>query len=66
MPAKRQPNIDISIEGVGRRAPRTSDIDVPLSSPKASGSIADPKLEDMVNRHHEEIKELHRRARQGR
>lgn len=66
MPAKRQPNIDISIEGMGRRTPRTSDIDIPLSSPQASGSIADPKLEDMVNRHHEEIKELHRRARQGR
>ncbi len=66
MSAKRQPNIDISIEGVGRRTPRTSNIDVPLSSPKASGSLADPKLEDMVNRHHEEIKELHRRARQGR
>lgn len=66
MPEKRQPNIDISLEGVGRHAPRPSNIDVPLSSPRASGSLADPKLEDMVNRHHEEIKELHRRARQGR
>ena len=66
MPAKRQPDIDIPLEGVGRRAPRTSDIDIPLSSSRASGGIADPKLEDMVNRHHEEVKELHRRARQGR
>ena len=66
MPAKRQPNIDISLEGVGRRAPRPSGIDIPLSAPRGSGNILDPKLEDMVNRHHQEVKELHRRARQGR
>lgn len=66
MPDKRRPDIDISLEGVGRRETRSSRIDIPLSSPRASGSIADPMLEDMVNRHHQEIKELHRRARQGR
>ena len=66
MPDKRQPNIDIPLEGVGRRTSRPSNIDIPLSSPRASASLADPKLEDMVNRHHEEIEELHRRARQGR
>ncbi len=66
MPAKRRPEIDISLEGVGRRETRSSTIDIPLSSPRGSGSILDPKLEDMVNRHHQEIKELHRRARQGR
>ena len=66
MPDKRQPNIDIPLEGVGRRTSRPSNIDIHLSSPRASASLADPKLEDMVNRHHEEIKELHRRARQGR
>ena len=66
MPDKRQPTIDIPLEGVGRRTSRPSNIDIPLSSPRASASLADPKLEDMVNRHHEEIKELHRRARQGR
>lgn len=66
MPAKRQSNIDISLEGVGRRETRTSGIDIPLSSSRPGVGIADPKLEDMVNRHHEEIKELHRRARQGR
>ena len=27
--------------------------------------LMDPQLERMVNQHHEEIKELHRRARQG-
>lgn len=66
MPAKRRPEIDISLEGVGRRETRSSTIDIPLSSPCGSGGILDPKLEDMVNRHHQEIKELHRRARQGR
>ena len=66
MPDNRRPDIDISLEGVDRREPRSSRIDIPLSSPRASGGLADPKLEDMVNRHHQEIKELHRRARQGR
>ena len=66
MPAKRRPEIDISLEGVGRRETRSSTIDIPLSSPRGPGGILDPKLEDMVNRHHQEIKELHRRARQGR
>ena len=68
-------SIDISLDGVGeaRRpaAGRRSRIDVPLCGPKRPGSgfnlgarhIDDGELE-MVNRHHREIKELTRRARE--
>lgn len=70
MSAKRS-RIDIPLDGVGQ-APvrRQTAIDIPLDvkhsapPPKPVG-VSDPQLEQMVNRHHAEIKELHRRARQG-
>ncbi|MEE0800156.1 MAG: hypothetical protein U0L91_02625 [Gemmiger sp.] len=67
------PNIDISLDGVGKTTPsdrRNSRIDIPLDHAPAhrpnlgAGRILDTELE-IVNRHHAEVKEMHRRARQG-
>lgn len=70
MSAKRS-RIDIPLDGVGQAPTRhQASIDIPLDSrtptpsPQTAG-LGDPQLEQMVNRHHAEIKELHRRARQG-
>ena len=70
-------SIDISLDGVGGnsmggRAPAGggSPIDIPLDGPRTprggtlgAGNITDAELE-IVNRHHAEIMELHRRARE--
>lgn len=69
-----KPEIDISLDGVGGRsavrsssagAPR-SRIDIPLDSGRAGkggSGICDRELE-FVNRHHQQIKEQRRRARE--
>lgn len=67
MPAK-DPGIDISLEGVGVSAQKKrSPVDIPLGKTGRSGAgdIGDAQLEQMVNRHHQEVKKQHRRARQG-
>ena len=70
-----KPEIDISLEGVwkagaARTAPSAgsrSSIDIPLDGGKARRGglgIDDQELE-FVNRHHEQMKEKRRRAREG-
>lgn len=71
-----RPSIDISLEGVGGnakpgRTAQRSSIDIPLDGENrlhrgnlGAGAISDRELE-IVNRHHAEIKALHRRALQG-
>ena len=56
--------IDISLEGVGE-APRArrSRIDIPLEADRDGMGITAKELE-FFNRHHEEYKELRRRARE--
>lgn len=60
--AKR--SIDISLDGVGEnsRSARRS-IDIPLDGGMGADGINDREYE-FVNRHHEEYKEMRRRARE--
>lgn len=62
-----KPQIDISLDGVGAQQEQRSPIDIPLDKkpPKAHSSddITNAELE-FVNRHHEQYKELRRRARE--
>ncbi len=74
---KANVNIDIPLDGVGetprnpasRRGAGGSCIDIPLDGEETrpggagAGGITRTELE-IVNRHHAEIKELHRRARE--
>lgn len=56
--------IDISLDGVGEKhRPARSSIDIPLDSDQGAASITDKEFE-FVNRHHEEYKEMRRRARE--
>ncbi len=66
--------IDIPLNGVGISGPSAvhrSKIDIPLDGEKpgrtgqTSQDISKLELE-IVNRHHAEVKEMHRRAREGR
>lgn len=66
--------IDIPLDGVGVSGPsavRRSKIDIPLDGERpgrtgqSAQSISELELE-IVNRHHAEVKEMHRRAREGR
>ncbi|MDD4850404.1 MAG: hypothetical protein PHO10_06855 [Gemmiger sp.] len=80
MPNNNKATIDIPLDGVGENAPRRAPatgrgvagagIDIPLDGLRpqkganlGAGSIVDAELE-IVNRHHAEVKELHRRARE--
>ena len=65
-----KPNIDISLDGVGESArsaktPRAS-IDIPLDGEEPRRPVTDITMKELefVNRHHEEYKELRRRARE--
>lgn len=65
-----KPNIDISLDGVGESArsaktKRTS-IDIPLDDEEPRRPVTDITMRELefVNRHHEEYKELRRRARE--
>lgn len=56
--------IDISLDGVGEAPrPSRSSIDIPLDGDQSSASITNKEFE-FVNRHHEEYKEMRRRARE--
>ena len=65
-----KPNIDISLDGVGEsaRAAKTkrASIDIPLDGEKPRRPVTDITMKELefVNRHHEEYKELRRRARE--
>lgn len=60
--AKR--TIDIPLDGVGKNnRPSRRTIDIPLDGGKGADGINDKEYE-FVNRHHEEYKELRRRARE--
>ena len=65
-----KPNIDIPLDGVGESArpaktKRTS-IDIPLDGEGPRRPAADITMKELefVNRHHEEYKEMRRRARE--
>lgn len=56
--------IDISLDGVGEsKRPARRSIDIPLDGGKGADGINDKEYE-FVNRHHEEYKEMRRRARE--
>ncbi|WP_294571592.1 hypothetical protein [uncultured Subdoligranulum sp.] len=56
--------IDIPLDGVGENnRPSRRTIDIPLDGGKGADGINDKEYE-FVNRHHEEYKELRRRARE--
>lgn len=55
--------IDIPLNGVGEKPRPSSRIDIPLDGEDGSASITDKEFE-FVNRHHEEYKEMRRRARE--
>lgn len=55
--------IDIPLNGVGEKPRPSSRIDIPLDGEDSSASITDKEFE-FVNRHHEEYKEMRRRARE--
>lgn len=56
--------IDISLDGVGETPrPSRSNIDIPLDGDNGAAGITDKEFE-FVNRHHEEYKEMRRRARE--
>lgn len=65
-----KPNIDISLDGVGEsaRAAKTkrASIDIPLDDEEPRRPVTDITMKELefVNRHHEEYKELRRRARE--
>ena len=66
--AKR--TIDIPLDGVGEPARPTAgkkaDIDIPLDGEPKRRTVSDITMKELefVNRHHEEYKELRRRARE--
>ena len=55
--------IDISLDGVGEKRRPSRKIDIPLDCDKGAAGITDKEFE-FVNRHHEEYKEMRRRARE--
>ena len=64
-----KPNIDIPLDGVGephRPVQKKSNIDIPLDGEKKPRPVSDITMKELefVNRHHEEYKELRRRARE--
>ena len=65
-----KPNIDISLDGVGEsaRSAKTNraSIEIPLDGEKPRRPVTDITMKELefVNRHHEEYKELRRRARE--
>lgn len=63
-----KPSIDISLDGVGETRPvaKKSSIDIPLDGEKKRRPAQDITMAELefVNRHHEEYKELRRRARE--
>lgn len=62
-----KPDIDISLAGVWKDGTPRSSIDIPLDGGKSRRNrlgIDDRELE-FVNRHHEQIKEKRRCAREG-
>ena len=62
-----KPDIDISLAGVWKDSTPRSSIDIPLDDDKSRRNrlgIDDRELE-FVNRHHEQIKEKRRCAREG-
>ena len=63
-----KPSIDIPLDGVGeaRPAAKKSSIDIPLDGEKKRRPTQDITMAELefVNRHHEEYKELRRRARE--
>lgn len=65
-----KPNIDISLDGVGEsdRSAKTkrASIDIPLDGEEPRRPVTDITMKELefVNRHHEEYKELRRRARE--
>lgn len=57
-------SIDISLDGVGENKRQTRrSIDIPLDGGRGADGINDKEYE-FVNRHHEEYKEMRRRARE--
>lgn len=55
-------SIDISLDGVGEnKRPTRRSIDIPLDGGRGADGINDKEYE-FVNRHHEEYKEMRRRA----
>ncbi|MBM6899077.1 hypothetical protein H6B10_05065 [Gemmiger formicilis] len=57
-------SIDISLDGVGEnKRPTRRNIDIPLDGGRGADGINDKEYE-FVNRHHEEYKEMRRRARE--
>ena len=62
-----KPDIDISLAGVWKDSTPRSSIDIPLDDGKSRRNrlgIDDRELE-FINRHHEQIKEKRRCAREG-
>ena len=62
-----KPNIDISLDGVGESAKtKRASIDIPLDGEEPRRPVTDITMKELefVNRHHEEYKELRRRARE--
>ena len=63
-------NIDISLDGVGEavRPAKTkrASIDIPLDGEPKHSTVSDITMKELecVNRHHEEYKEMRRRARE--
>lgn len=62
-----RPDIDISLAGVWKDSTPRSNIDIPLDGGKSrrGGSGIDDRELEFVNRHHEQMKEKRRRAREG-
>ena len=62
-----RPDIDISLAGVWKDIAPRSSIDIPLDGGKSrrGGSGIDDRELEFVNRHHEQMKEKRRRAREG-
>ena len=62
-----RPDIDISLAGVWKDSTPRSSIDIPLDGGKSlrGGSVIDDRELEFVNRHHEQMKEKRRRAREG-
>ena len=65
-----KPNIDISLDGVGESArsakTKRASIDILLDGEEPRRPVTDITMKELefVNRHHEEYKELRRRARE--
>ena len=65
-----KPNIDISLDGVGESArsakTKRASIDIHLDGEEPRRPVTDITMKELefVNRHHEEYKELRRRARE--